>query len=160
VREAITLRVAVDEDEIFLYELYASTRRTEMALLPWPPEAKRGFLRMQFEAQTRHYRSAYPGASHSIVLTEESLAGRLYVDRRQSEILIVDFTLLPEFQGRGIGRALVSELQSEAAAAGRILSGHVGKWSPAGVFWRHMGFEVAKGDEMYDRISWSRTAAT
>lgn len=156
---SITLRAVTVEDEGFLYKLYASTRQSEMAMVPWPPEQKQAFLRMQFEAQTKHYRAAYPTADHSIVVAGEALAGRLCSDRQESQILIVDLTLLPEFQGRGIGRALVSELQSEAAASGKILTGHVEKWNPARVFWRRMGFDVADGDEMYHRISWSPAAS-
>jgi GNAT superfamily N-acetyltransferase len=153
--DRITLRAGAGEDESFLYELYASTRQAEMAVLPWPPEAKDGFLRAQFEAQRNHYRSFYPAADHSIVVIESALAGRLYLDRQASQILIVDLTLLPEFQGRGIGRSLVSSLQEEAASLGKTLTGHVGRWNPASAFWKRMGFDVADGDEMYCGISWS-----
>ncbi len=156
VREATrtTLRAVLDTDETFLRELYASTRQAEMALMPWPEEAKEGFLRMQFEAQRRHYLSFYPKADHSVVLADGAPAGRLYVDRQDSQILIVDITLLPDFHRRGIGRVLVSELQSEAASLGKGLSGHVERWNPAAAFWRHMGFHVADGDELYSPISW------
>jgi GNAT superfamily N-acetyltransferase len=162
VREAnsITLRAAMDEDERFLYELYAGTRRSEMAMVPWPPEQKHAFLRMQFEAQIKHYRSAYPNADHSIVVTGEALAGRLYAHREESQILIVDLTLLPEFRGRGIGRALVSELQREAVSLRKVLTGHVERWNPASAFWRHMGFEIADGDDVYNRIVWSLAASS
>ena len=126
--------------------------------MPWPAEAKEGFLRMQFEAQRSHYLSFYPQADHSIVLADGVPAGRLYVDRQDAQILIVDITLLPEFHRRGIGRALVSELQLEAASSGRVLTGHVEKLNPAAAFWRHMGFHLADGDEMYSRISWGAGA--
>jgi GNAT superfamily N-acetyltransferase len=158
-REAnrITLRAALDTDESFLRELYASTRQAELALMPWTADAKDGFLRMQFEAQRSHYLSFYPKADHSIVLADSTPAGRIYVDRQDSRILIVDITLLPEFHRRGIGRVLVSQLQSEAASLGKGLTGHVEKWNPAAAFWRHMGFQMADGDELYSPISWHAT---
>jgi GNAT superfamily N-acetyltransferase len=161
VRQAssITLRAAIDEDESFLYELYASTRQAEIAMVPWSAEQKQNFLRMQFEAQAKHYRAAYPTANHSIVMTGEARAGRLYADRQESQILIVDLTLLPEFRGQGIGRALVSDLQSEAASLEKVLTGHVEKWNPASDFWRHMGFLTADGDDIYHPISWSAPAS-
>ena len=151
----VRLRPVANEDEDFLFELYASTRRAELALMPWPPEAKHGFLRMQFQAQTTHYRSFYPGADHSIVMSGETSAGRFYVDRQASQILIVDFTLLPEFHQRGIGRVVISELQAEAASSGKTITGHVEKQNPARVFWRRMGFDLADADEIRERISWS-----
>jgi GNAT superfamily N-acetyltransferase len=123
--------------------------------MPWPPEAKHGFLRMQFEAQKQHYGSYYPDADHSIVITGETPVGRVYVDRQATEILIVDFTLLPEFHRRAIGRAVISKLQAEAASSGKILTGHVERWNPARVFWQRMGFDLAEEDEIRERISWS-----
>ena len=60
-----------------------------------------------------------------IVLVSGTAAGRLYLDRQVNTILIVDLTLLPEFHRQGIGRAVVSELQSGAAAAEKSLTGHV-----------------------------------
>jgi GNAT superfamily N-acetyltransferase len=154
----ITLCAAAGADENFLRELYASTRQAELALMPWPAEAKQGFLRMQFDAQRGYYLSVYPKADHSIILAAGVPAGRLYVDRQASQILIVDLTLLPEFHRRGIGRVLVSVLQSEAASLGKLLTGHVERRNPAAAFWRRMGFDVAAGDEMYHRISWNGAA--
>jgi len=151
----ITLRAAVDQDESFLRELYAGTRQAELALMPWPEEAKERFVRMQFEAQRSHYLSFYPKADHSIVLADGASVGRLYVDRQDSQILIVDITLLPDFHRRGIGGVLLSDLQTEAASLGKTLTGHVEKWNPAAAFWRHMGFEVKDGDETYSPILWS-----
>jgi hypothetical protein len=49
---------------------------------------------------------------------------------------------------------LVSQLQSEAASLGQMLIGHVERWNRASDFWRHIGFEIAEGDDMYQRISW------
>jgi GNAT superfamily N-acetyltransferase len=154
----VMLRAVLDTDDSFLRELYASTRQAELALMPWPEEAKASFVRMQFEAQRSHYFSFYPQADHFIVLADGASAGRLYVDRQDSCILIVDITVLPEFHRRGIGRALVSELQSEAVSSGRVLTGHVEKSNPASAFWRHMGFHLTDGDEMYSRISWTGDA--
>lgn len=151
----VALRAAANEDESFLYALYSSTRQAEMAALPWPSEGKNAFLRTQFEAQRKHYGSVYPAADHFIITMEAEPAGRLYVNRQASQILIVDLTLLPEFQGRGIGRGLVSALQHEAASSGKTLTGSVARWNPAAAFWQRMGFDLSGGDEMYSRISWS-----
>ncbi len=152
---SITLRPANTEDDNFLRTLYASTRQAEMSVLPGPPEVKDDFVRMQFEAQRTHYLAAFPDAEHSIILAAGCPAGRLYLDRQEDTILIVDLTLLPEFHRQGIGRVVISELQSEATAAGKSLSGHVGRWNPAQAFWQRMGFRFAEVDEMYFRFSWA-----
>ena len=45
------------EDEPFLFELYASTRGDEMALVGWDKPQQEAFLRMQFKAQRSSYAS-------------------------------------------------------------------------------------------------------
>jgi len=150
-----SLRPANAGDEAFLRELYASTRQAELALLPWSAEAKQQFVRMQFDAQRRHYRATYPNAYESIVLAGAAPAGRIYVDRQDAQMLIVDLTLLPQFQRQAIGRMLVSDLQREAAKYGKAIAGHVERWNPARMFWQRMGFNVGPGNDMYYRISWT-----
>ena len=152
---AIRLRPACKGDETFLCELYATTRHAELTLMPWPAEWKQAFVRMQFDAQTRHYRTMHPKADHSIVMSSGAPIGRLLVDRQDSQVLIVDLTLLPEFHGRGIGTGLVSELQKEASALGQAIIGHVACGNQAEKFWRKMGFQVLPKDEMYSRLYWS-----
>jgi len=151
---SITLRPAGDHDENFLRDLYATTRQEEIAYLPWTPEAKLDFVRMQFDAQRRHYNATYPNADQSIVLVAGAPAGRFYVDRQDTQVLIVDLTLLPEFHRRGIGSALVSTLQREAGSSGKSITGHVERRNPAQIFWRQLGFEVTPADDMYFRILW------
>jgi GNAT superfamily N-acetyltransferase len=90
-------------------------------------------------------------------LCDDARAGRIYVDRRESEILIVDLTLLPDFHRRGIGRDSIAGLQAEAVASKKALTGHVERLNPAAHFWRSMGFEITPDEEMYDRIYWKLT---
>ncbi len=44
------LRPEEPQDQAFLFELYASTRREELDAWGWPPQARAAFLRMQFQA--------------------------------------------------------------------------------------------------------------
>src|SRR5258708_3770186 len=101
--EAIALHAVTGADTDFLRRVYASTRAAELAMTPWSDEQKEAFCRMQFDAQRSHYAQYYPAASHDIIQRDGVPAGRLYVDRGESEILIVDIALLPEYRGAGIG---------------------------------------------------------
>src|SRR5260370_41515526 len=92
----LTLRPVVPEDGPFLYEVYASTRQEELAVLSWSAEQKEAFLRMQYEAQRRFYWESFPAADFLVVLREGRPAGRLYADRRPDEIRLLDLPLLPE----------------------------------------------------------------
>ena len=76
----------------FLRRVYASTRTEEMAMVPWSEEQKAAFCRMQFEAQHAHYHTHYPNAAYDILQQGGREIGRLYVDRSETEILVMDIT--------------------------------------------------------------------
>ena len=142
---ALELRPADRDDEPFLFALYASTRAEELAIVPWDDAQKDAFLRMQFEAQRRHYATYYPAAAHDVVIVDGEPAGRLYVDRREDEIRIVDIALLPAYRGRGIGSALLTPILEEADAGGKTVSIHVEHNNRARRLYERLGFvEVAE----------------
>ncbi|MBL8102935.1 MAG: hypothetical protein JNM02_10425, partial [Anaerolineales bacterium] len=74
------LRPTEAGDELFLFNVYASTRIEEMALVNWTEEQKTAFLRMQFDAQTKHYLAYYPHAEYYIILREGTPVGRLLLE--------------------------------------------------------------------------------
>jgi GNAT superfamily N-acetyltransferase len=75
----------------------------EMQVVQWSEEQKREFLDMQFRAQASHYREHYPDCEFLVIELEGERAGRLYIDRMEDEIRIVDIALLPAHRGGGIG---------------------------------------------------------
>jgi GNAT superfamily N-acetyltransferase len=101
----VSLRPARASDRALLFEVYASTRAEELAVVPWAEPTKKAFLAQQFEPQDVHYRRHYPDASFEVIEVDGEPAGRLYVNRRDEEIRIIDIALLPGFRGRGIGAA-------------------------------------------------------
>src|ERR1700746_2508336 len=88
------LRAATPEDEQFLRAVYASTRAEELARVPWSDEQKRAFTDMQFAAQEADYRRHYPNAQYLVIEVLGVPAGRLSVDRCETEIRIIDIALL------------------------------------------------------------------
>ncbi len=149
------LRPETDADREFLERLYASTREEELAPVPWTPEEKRAFLAWQFEAQRRHYRQYYPEASFDVIERGGCAVGRLYVDRREEELRIVDIALLPEARGRGIGTRLVTELLEEAAEGGRVVTIHVELANPALRLYQRLGFRPVEERGVYLLMEWS-----
>ena len=153
-RQAVQLRLANDEDVEFLRILYASTREEELAVTEWSEAQKREFCRMQFEAQSAHYREHYPTAEYSIIECDGNAAGRLYVHRGEREIRIMDLALLPEWRGRKIGTALLRELQSEAERRNVPLSIHVERFNPALRLYERLGFRALEERGVYFLLSW------
>ena len=55
----LSLRPSQPQDEAFLRSVYASTRAGEISLFGWHSSQAEIFLRMQFDAQDRHFRGNY-----------------------------------------------------------------------------------------------------
>jgi len=150
----IARREVKPEDREFLYELYASTRETEMALTGWSDEEQESFLRMQFKAQTTDYARNYADARFDLLLCGGEPAGRLYLDRREREIRIVDIALMPAFRNRGIGTELLKEIQTEAEAAGKAVTIHVEMNNPAMTLYNRLGFVPIGDHGVYYLMEW------
>jgi ribosomal protein S18 acetylase RimI-like enzyme len=147
--ESITLRAVAAGDEGFLYEVYASTRQEELAPLPWTEAQKAAFLRMQFDAQARHYHEHFSEAAFLVIVRDGRPAGRLYVDRRPEGIRIIDIALLPEHRRAGIGTALFQELLAEGDRQGKPVSLHVEHLNPAMRLYERLGFRKVEDTGVY-----------
>jgi ribosomal protein S18 acetylase RimI-like enzyme len=152
---ALTLRPVTPDDRPFLERVYASTRSEELAAVPWTALQKAAFLRFQFDAQDHHYRLHYAQARFDVILASGAPVGRLYVDRGDREIRLIDIALLPEHRGAGIGSALLAELIAEARRAQKPLSIHVERDNPAQRLYRRLGF-APTGTEtgVYQLMEW------
>jgi GNAT superfamily N-acetyltransferase len=141
IERSIALRASTEGDREFLYGVYASTRTEELELTPWDNAQKEAFLRQQFDAQDLHYRRYYPATTFDLIVLDGAPAGRLYVDRRDHEIRIVDISLLPEYRNSGVGSVLLGGLLDEARLTGRKVSIHVEIFNPAMTLYERLGFE-------------------
>jgi len=137
---AYTLRPAQEVDEARVLELYSGTRADELALVPWDALQKQAFLQMQFSAQQKHYQAYFPHARHEMIESEEQRVGRLYVDRRETDIRILDVTLFPETRGKGIGTLIINNLIKEAAEANKSLSVYVESFNRSLGLFQRLGF--------------------
>lgn len=139
----ISLRPVSIEDEAFLFEVYAGTRAEELAALGWSDAQRELFLRMQFDAQRRDYERRFTHGAHSIIVSNGRPAGRIWVERTDEYILVVDIALLPAYRNAGIGSFLFRELMKEADDARKTLRLTVSK-SNAGAmrFYGRLGFNV------------------
>lgn len=153
--QALTFRPIGPDDESFLYEVYASTRAEEMALVDWTEDQKKAFLRMQFNAQHQYYQDVYAGANFQIILLNEQPIGRLYLARWSHEIRIIDIALLPQFRNTGIGTALLKDLLAEAAQAGQAVTIHVEKFNQALRLYERLGFIKTLDKGVYFFMKWT-----
>lgn len=162
-RQGFMLRPVAPTDEAWLHELYASTRRSELAAVPWPEAAKRSFLEQQYKLQRMHFEQHYSEASFFAVLAPDSQVpiGRFYILEHGAEHLLVDIALFPDWQNQGIGSALIRESQGRAANRGAAMGLHVLKHNlPALRLYQHLGFKVVSDEGMHWRMRWTPSAAT
>src|ERR1700761_1517465 len=106
-----SLRPAEPEDDTFLEELFCRLPAADFAGLALPQDQLRGLIQMQARAQRLGYLRDFPAAQSRLVMADTLPIGRLLVDYGAGSIRLVDIALLPEWQGRGIGRKLLQDLQ-------------------------------------------------
>jgi ribosomal protein S18 acetylase RimI-like enzyme len=145
----ILLRPATPNDEDFLFRVYASTRREEIALCAWPPAQQAAFLAMQFQSRRCAYTSEYPGAERSIILIGTLAVGSTIVSRSDLELRVIDIALLPEYRNQGIGAQLLGEFIYESAGLKMPVRLSVLKGNPAIRLYERLGFVLTADSQVY-----------
>ncbi|MEM6795291.1 MAG: GNAT family N-acetyltransferase [Acidobacteriota bacterium] len=154
-RTRTTLRPAAESDRDFLFRVYASTRTEELAAVPWSAEEKEAFLRFQFKAQSTYYDDVFQNAEFSVVELQGEPIGRLYVDRREDEIRLIDIALLPAHRGSGLGGELMADILAEGQRKGLLVRIHVEHNNPAMHLYRRLGFEKIEEQGVYWLMEWT-----
>jgi RimJ/RimL family protein N-acetyltransferase len=151
---SVTFRPVEADDDEFLLKVYTSSREYEMSLIPLSDEQKQAFLKMQITAQQNHYRAYYPDAQHLIILLGGEPVGRIYVNRGDREIRILDVTLLIERRNAGIGTPIIKSLMEEASQAGKSVSIYVENYNRSARLFERLGFTVAERDDFNTLFAW------
>jgi len=151
----IRFRPVTDGDREFLHTVYASTREDELAVVPWTPEQKAAFLRMQFDAQDKDYHANYGDAQFLVIEVDGRPVGRLYLHRREREFCIIDIALLPEARGAGLGAGILRDILAEAGRAGKPVTIHVERFNRALHLYERLGFQPIEDQGVYRLMRWS-----
>jgi ribosomal protein S18 acetylase RimI-like enzyme len=157
-REAIRFRPITPDDIPFLRRVYGTTREEEMQRVPWTDEQKTAFVDMQFAAQKEHYETFYPDCEFLVIELEGERIGRLYIDRGEIDIEIIDIALLPEYRGRGLGGMLLEEILAEGRATGKNVQIYVEHYNPARHLYERLGFRHVDSNGIYHKMQWRADA--
>ncbi|GEM_PF-114341 len=150
----ITFQAMSTDDMAFLSELYRTTRWQEVLQAPWTDEQRKSFLQQQFDAQHQHYLTHYPNAEMLVIKYQGNSIGRIYVDRDDTSICLIDVALLPSHQKQGIGTALLQELLLEAQQQQVTVMIHVENFNPAYPWYLKHGFKQVEDKGVYQYMEW------
>ena len=153
----VELRPVSESDNDFLLSVYASTREDELAQAEWVEGQKEMFLRWQFDMQRREYETRFPDADYRVILVDQQRAGRRWLGSDDKQIRLLDIALLPEFQNRGVGTALLRRLMSHAENEGKALRHMVFVLNNnAERFYERLGFKKIEDFGAYKHMEWRK----
>ncbi len=147
--QVLAFRAIKPRDEAFLYQVYASTRKEELALVDWDSSQKESFLKMQFNAQHKHYQENYPEAQFLIILLNKKPIGRLYINYQKDEIRIIDIALLSPYRNQGIGTTFLKKIITEGQQLTLPIRLHVETYNGALQLYQRLGFQTLGENGVY-----------
>ncbi|MEZ6135458.1 MAG: GNAT family N-acetyltransferase [Pirellulaceae bacterium] len=152
----VLLRASHESDYGALYRIFTASQRELMEAIHNLEDSQReSLMGMQFEAQQIHYRTQYPGAIFNVVVANEQVIGNFYTFRKESEVRLIDISLLPEYRNRGIGHALLKQLLDQSAAQSLWVSLHVSVGNPAIRLYERLGFISTSTHGVHVHMQWA-----
>lgn len=134
-----SFRAADASDFDFVFALHrAAMRQYIEPIWGWHEDWQEEYLRKKYEPDC-----------YQIIQVKGQDAGVLVVEQRRGEVYLGLIELLPEFQGRGIGTAIVTRLMDESHARGLPLLLHVLKTNEAAQrLYERLGFETVEDQDV------------
>ena len=89
------------------------------------------------------------------VESQGRLAGYIQQKNEQDFVYLLSVAIIPDFQGRGIGRQIMGRFQEEAAKLGQPLRLSVFRTNPRALsFYQGLGFRVTEETDAFHRLEW------
>lgn len=148
----LAFRHLASSDLPFIHELYRSTRWQELTPLPWSDDDKTTFLQQQCEAQHQHYHTHYPKADFFVIESAQQPIGRLYIDRGQTTLCLIDIAFLPDCRHQGFGSRILGSLIDEANTQQQTIVLHVERFNPAYDWYVRHGFQQIEDRGVYQYL--------
>lgn len=145
----ITYHPAREGDTGFIFEVFRSNYEHMLPYLPLEEDQLEAFLYQQFQAQSADYRTRFPGASHWLIRANRQLVGRIYIDRREAEIRILDITIHPRFRNQGIGTYVLIELIQESIERQKPIRIMIEHHNRSIQLFERLGFSIVENDGMF-----------
>ena len=154
--QVLTLRPARADDREFLYRLFSSVYSEKLNRAHLNQEEKNSLIGFMYEGFARHYSTIGPAADDRIVLMNNECIGRMILLQAREEIRLADLAILPQYRRRGIGSALIGQLQTESLISNRPVRLHVARFDSALRLYQRLGFYKIEVAEPYLHLEWTK----
>ena len=94
------------------------------------------------EWQSARFRDNFDPSDYQIIVVDGRDAGEIILADRESELYIASILILPEYQGHGIGTAIIRDILARADQRGLPVALQVLKVNPARRLYERLGFAV------------------
>jgi ribosomal protein S18 acetylase RimI-like enzyme len=128
-----TLRAASAADAPFVYEMHRATMKDYVTQVWGWDEA--------FQAEM--FSKWFVPEQFQIIVLDGQDVGLLAVEQRATELFLSTIEILPAYQGRGLGAAVVRSILAQAAAARVPAALQVLKVNPARRLYERLGFSIS-----------------
>ena len=157
--QILTLRPARTDDQEFLYRLFCSAHSEKLQLVSLNAEEKNRLIELMYLGFTRHYSTLAPASDDRVVLLNNESIGRMILLQTSDAIWLADLAILPEYRQRGIGSALIGQLQAESMMSKRPVRLQVPQFDRALRLYQRFGFYKIDTVGPYLHLEWSSRQA-
>jgi ribosomal protein S18 acetylase RimI-like enzyme len=142
-----TLRPVTQADYEFVYDLNRRTMRAYVEpLWGWDEAVQRAAFQKRFKLQGQF-----------IIVVDGQDVGRLSIDESPERVYLAQINLLPGYQGKGIGTAVIESIKADAARAGKPVELRVLKTNPnARRLYERLGFIVFDEIDTHYWMRWKQ----
>jgi len=131
--DRIALRASIASDRDFLFELNRTTHH-DYVVSTWGAWSE--------QWQQKYFDENFDPIRIQIIQYDDTDIGQLRLHITKEELFLAAFAILPDFQNKGIGTYLITQLITEARLLRLPIRLRVLKVNPARKFYSKLGFKV------------------
>jgi ribosomal protein S18 acetylase RimI-like enzyme len=136
------LRPATDNDYDFFCRLQiAAMKEYVIQTYGWDDAVQERYLRRKFARR-----------EHQIIVVDGHDVGVLEVNRTEDAMVLVNIQIMPEYQRRGLGTAVIRDVLADASRQGLPSALWVMKVNPARELYERLGFEIVEETDTHYKM--------
>lgn len=153
--QILTLRPVRADDDPFLSRLFYQAQLETLKHANLNDSERDQLIALVYAGFKRHYSMVAAALDDRLVLLDEASVGRIIIIQSGSEIRLADLLILAQYRNRGIGSALIGQLQTESIISKRPLRLRVAKHSPSVRLYRRLGFYLLEDAGVQWSLEWT-----